>query len=339
MPEVYHSFNVWFDANPKVRKYLETDFEVSHPNDLKQVYLEQYEYGQHQAMELVMKMYALLKGLELNTKFRGFMKKKTEDMKRHYFMQQNVSALCTNDEIDIFKDRYYKGVNEPTPEELTIYCFITDVCQSVEILNKSGEQIFVYYPMMPKVYFLTDNSMVNFRAECRIDQATTKVTDLMAYVEQFDIEMVVNYELNEKYNLMSKLLSDDSFDINKKVLWVIGILINIGVVYYYRLVDGELICPEEYSTADTVIKTLSFIQLTWSFIIINLWFTFRYDSIRKIEREKFLIKDPDMNPNLIGNWLSIAIYKSILCQPAALNFSLHFIFTILSYTTAPVFFS
>lgn len=77
--------------------------------------------------------------------------------------------------------------------------------------------------MLPKVYYLTNNSIQEFRASCRIDQASTKVMDLMLFVEQFDIEMKVNYELNEQYNKISKLLSDDSFKLFQKTLWVIGL--------------------------------------------------------------------------------------------------------------------
>lgn len=64
-----------------------------------------------------------------------------------------------------------------------------------------GESTLAYYPMLPKVYFLAANSLNNFRAECRFDQATTKVMELMAYSKQFDIEMIVNYDMSQEYTV------------------------------------------------------------------------------------------------------------------------------------------
>lgn len=64
-------------------------------------------------------MYATLKTMELNFKVRGFMKKKIEEMKKHYYYVKAVSALCTNEEIDLFKE----AEKEECSEEITIFTF------------------------------------------------------------------------------------------------------------------------------------------------------------------------------------------------------------------------
>lgn len=105
--------------------------------------------------------------MEANQKFKGFMKKKTEDVKKHYWMLPNVAALCTQKEIDDFRKTSKNG--KEVPEEVTIYTFIMDVCQRVEIVNNNGDNCFAYYPMLPKVYYLTQKSVKSFRSECRIE--------------------------------------------------------------------------------------------------------------------------------------------------------------------------
>ena len=177
------AYNFWADTKPSIKRYFVDEYKINTTEKLKEHYLNVPEFCAHQVLDLIMKMYAVLKTMEQNFKFRGFMKKKTEDMKKSYYMEPNVTALCSNEELDIFKQRQ----TEEVPEDITIFCFLTDICRSVEIINKAGENMFAFYPMNPKVFYLTQNSLKNFRLEARIDQATTKVMDLMAYVKQFDI--------------------------------------------------------------------------------------------------------------------------------------------------------
>ena len=51
-----------------------------------------------------------------------------------------------------------------------------------------------------------------------------------------------------------------------------------------------------------------------------------------------MIQDPGVNPDTPFAALKIAVYDSVLSQPAPLNFILHFVFTILSKTVNPVFY-
>lgn len=118
-----------------------------------------------------------------------------------------VAALCSKEELEVSKRRKVEEI----PEEIKIFSFIMDVCQCVEIVNNQGHNFFTYFPMKPKVYFLTSKSVNNFRAECRIEQSTAKLMDLMSYVQQFDIEMNRNLDLSEQYPSISKFLSADAF--------------------------------------------------------------------------------------------------------------------------------
>jgi len=165
------SFNLWLKAPKNVLKYLLNVYKITDVEDLLDHYKDQPEYFDHQAVELITKMFATLKTMESNFKVRGFMKKKTEEMKKHYYYLSNVAALCSNPEIEQFK----KEEKEDISEDLTIFTFLNDVIRSCEIVNDMGECTLAWYPMLPKVYHLTENAMNNFRAECRIDRSNTKL--------------------------------------------------------------------------------------------------------------------------------------------------------------------
>lgn len=261
---------------------------------------------------MIRKIYSVLKSMDSNFKFRGFIKKKIEEMKKNYYDKPNVAALCSNDEIENYKLMLKEGtLDTECSEEITIFAFLNEIVRSVEIITSNGENELAFYPKLPKVFFLTQNSLNDFRAECRIDQATTKVMDLMAYTLQFEIEMDVNYELSLKYAWLAKILSDDAFAMFKIVLWTLGVFINIGVIKVYEIIDGKLVAAPGYEGYEFLIFAMSFMQLFWSFVIICLWFSFRYKSIREIEREKFMIMDPGVNPDTPINATIIAINNSI----------------------------
>lgn len=289
--ESIEDYNVYNHSNADIKRYFDQDFVIESNNLIKEHYLQCDEFEQHPVMELVIQIYAFIKALECNHKFRGYIKKKTEDLKRHYWMLPSVAALCTNEELAILKKRPVVEI----PEEIKIFCFIQDTCQSVEIINNNGECTKAYYPMLPKVYYLTSKSVNSFRAECRIEQSTTKLMDLMSYVEQFDIEMEINNILNDKYNTISKILSGDAFAMYKQGLWILGFFINLLVIGFYEIINGELTIGD--ANIAFVVYVLSMVKLFLCFIIINLWFAFRYNAIRKIEREKFMIKDPGVDPD------------------------------------------
>lgn len=239
------NFNLWtVGASESLRRTLMNEKKgekLKSVEELLKFYKETPEFCEHQTLELIMKIYSTLRTMESNFKFRGFMKKKEEEMKRHYYMLPNVSALCSNDEIEFFKkstdDEHNAAVE--LPEEITIFTFLNDIVRSVEIMNANGDRTIAYYPMIPMVYYLSKKSLDTFRLECRIDQATTKVMDMMAYTKQFKIEMDVNYDMAQNQPLLARFLSDDAFTYFKMGLWLIGFFINILVVEVYEIIDGR----------------------------------------------------------------------------------------------------
>lgn len=191
-------YNIYLDASELMVQYLHTGYKIDNVSDLMKHYLTSEIFVSHPCMELIMKIYAFLRNLETSQKFRGYMKKRTDEMKEAFWHMPNISALCSQEELEIYKLKAKKGIKPVVVEDITIFCFINDVCQSVEIINKNNENCRAFYPMLPKVYFLSQKSLKSFREECRIEQSTTKLVDLMNYINQFEVEMDLNYDVYRK---------------------------------------------------------------------------------------------------------------------------------------------
>jgi len=100
-------------------------------------------------------------------------------------------------------------------------------------------------------------------------------------------------------------------------------------------VKGDLVIVDNKKERE--MKLDSYILLFFAAIILGLWFIFKYKAIRSIEREKFMIKDPDANPDTFANNLMISIGYAYLFKETALNFTLHIIFVLLAEISSPVF--
>jgi hypothetical protein len=90
----------------------------------------------------------------------------------------------------------------------------------------------------------------------------------------------------------------------------------------YEVINGKMIIADQWT--EHVVFVLSMFKGTLCFFIIIIWFSFRYGAIRKIEKEKFMLKDPGIDPDTWENWIEVSIFASIIYQDAALNFILHF---------------
>lgn len=76
------------------------------------------------------------------------MQKRLNELKNFFSHISNVKAMMTKEELDDIKEynSKNKGHRAP-PEELIGFCFIINVCQSVEIINKNEDICMTFYPM------------------------------------------------------------------------------------------------------------------------------------------------------------------------------------------------
>lgn len=131
----------------------------------------------------------------------------------------------------------------------------------------------------------------------------------MSYMEQFDIEMQLNYNINQNYRMISYILSDDAFSRYKQILWVFGFVINYFVLMNFEVINGELVIFS--SEKKNMLEKASWAMLIAASTILTFWFTFRYKAIRRIETEKMYIKEPDFNPNNLLNNLILSVGPSL----------------------------
>jgi hypothetical protein len=137
-PSGESDYNIYRDSCKLMQDYIDNDFTIGQFSKLKSHYLRCKTFGKHPCMELIMKIYALIRNLESSQEFKGYMKKRTDEMKESYYKLPLVGALCTYEELAYFKtdERKTKG---PIPDAVTIFCFINDVCRCVEIINNNEE--------------------------------------------------------------------------------------------------------------------------------------------------------------------------------------------------------
>jgi hypothetical protein len=137
-PSGESDYNIYRDSCKLMQDYIDNVFTIGQFSNLKSHYLRCKTFGMHPCMDLIMKIYALIRNLESSQAFKGYMKKRTDEMKENYYKLPLVGALCTHEELAYFKNHDCK-TKGPIPEAVTIFCFINDVCRSVEIINNNDE--------------------------------------------------------------------------------------------------------------------------------------------------------------------------------------------------------
>jgi hypothetical protein len=89
-------------------------------------------------------------------------------------------------------------------------------------------------------FFLPKISMYKFRETCRIDQATTKIIDLMTAIDEFNIEMDSNIILARKHPKLFNKLSNDSLQRDQMYLFILGLFVNVIVLTKFEHTDEGL---------------------------------------------------------------------------------------------------
>ena len=138
-------YNIYLEEDKLLLEYINNDYQLDSFNDLLSHYINSEVFANHPCMELAMKIYALVRNLELSQKYKGFMLKKTDELKNFFWRVPNVRAMCTKEELDYFSE--IKVHKHAAPEEIIGLCFITNVCHSVEIVNKNDDNCLAFYPM------------------------------------------------------------------------------------------------------------------------------------------------------------------------------------------------
>lgn len=129
---------------------MKRHFRVRDYQLIKSHYLTDDFFASHDLMELILKIYTLMKCLETNYKFGGYILLKIDLLKKFYHNEPHVRPLLTLEELDDLKG-HCKPLH--VPEECTIFLFIFEICRSVEIVNSNGDLVQAHFPLLPKTFY------------------------------------------------------------------------------------------------------------------------------------------------------------------------------------------
>lgn len=158
---------------------------------------------------------------------------------------------------------------------------------------------------------------------------------------EFFIEMDDNYQFSLNNRVLYLLSKNDTMNFQKYLCWIVGLLINIIVVYYYELdsnseADKRRLRMKEM---ESVLQLVSFIFAGYSGLNFLIWLFFRGPKKNKVQRIRFIKHFPHSDPNKLRNKIYISVYLTFLSDEAAQNLLYHTIFAIMGVFVNPVFHS
>jgi hypothetical protein len=79
--------------------------------------------------------------------------------------------------------------------------------------------------------------MFGFRETCNIDDSPGKLLDLIQSIPQFKIEMNRNQKFFNEAGYLYYLSSNDFLAVTKVISWIIGVMINIAALGFYKKIE------------------------------------------------------------------------------------------------------
>lgn len=251
-----------------------------------------------------------------------------------------VKAESQQNDEQMIKDQKLAESEKIRRENLNFFFFINQITLSIEVLNNERKPCVVFFKKHPECTFLTKETKTKFLEECVIDDAPSKLLDLMQKFNSFQIEMNSNLELYVWLKSWSDFTNESTFKKCMYVTYCISIIININVLLGYRwsspAADTNLDnfgCDEPFRS---IIQVFSWALITISGIFVLIWLRCKYkfaremaaDSLKsqpqykeKIHRDTFIYK---FKKNFVYGFLLQSIPSMLLCH---ISFALVSLFT------------
>lgn len=212
----------------------------------------------------------------------------------------------------------------PTIELYSIFYFLNHITLNIEIRDKTGRNLTVYFPRRPECFMLSEEAKKDYRSECDISDANTKMLDLMRNFQLFNIQMEGNLKSYRSSSILYSILSNDSFKLYTFVLWFASLVLNILIgVFVVRNEAGVLNTKEDFQ--QLIIFVLALLIAGASSFFLVAWLIARYLQVYNVELEDFKFDNPGANLNSIINFTRVALLDSILLKPAPCNMLFHVI--------------
>ena len=138
------------------------------------------------------------------------------------------------------------------------------------MLNSATNKVKkVLFNKPTQAFFLTDNTRLEFLSEVNTDSIPT---DLMRAFPLFAVEMDFNSNINRKSTILYNLSSDDAFLQIKKLLWVVGVVLNVLLIATYQRDAVDETIEESSKVAATV---LALVVLVVAAVFLVVWMLVR----------------------------------------------------------------
>ena len=230
--------------------------------------------------------------------------------------------------------KYEPKAVEKINEKYALYMFLCKITEEVRMLNpETQETVNVFFPLMPKIFFLTDQTKNEF-----MDQADTSsmMVDLIQRFPCFQVEMNDNLSLYRKYSFIYLLTSDDAFFYIKILLWILGMTLNLVLIIFYR---REANSSYIMTPGNLILYIISGLIIAIAFCSLIIWFISRYFQKVKISKLQNSEKNQAMRPNKVYEALDLYIYQNIILKVYPCLFMFHIACCLLGMFVEPIFYT
>ena len=156
-------------------------------------------------------------------------------------------------------------------EKHVFYMFLTKITSEIELMNpKTRIKAKLLFPLKPNTFFLTKSTKQRF---IRTADTGAMLVDMIQIFKTLQNEMNDNLTFYRKYPLLYTLTSDDTFYYIKYTLWILGLILNVILVVFFRR-DSTGYWFE--GNGELILDSLAIIIAGFGFIFTSAWFFSRY---------------------------------------------------------------
>ena len=223
--------------------------------------------------------------------------------------------------------------------------FILKISKKIEItcLSTSAEKPLnkiVYFPLMPQTFYLENKTKSDFFKN--VDLENTR-SDFMRRFPEYFIEMRHNYNLSTNRPVIYAIANNDTFNTLKNLSYFFGFLLNLFVLFWYQLSEGEVKRPNSRRVsaidwAEKLHNILSAVFAGFSFLFFLIWLFFKSYTEFKKAIPMYLYKNPGLTlPLKFRDKFDIALGWVFYNSTGPTNFLIHGVVGILAIFLSPIF--
>ena len=290
-------------------------------------YYKRYDcsFNDHIILAVIIKTYTLMRDLSTHVvRYENFLIEKREDIEQY-----------------IIRKKTTDGDLEP----LYVWNFLKNIIIDIEIVYKdintdANKQIPLqnfYFKKLPQCFFLTKHAKKEFRDRVKINSLDEKHEQFFNAIDQFDIATKDLKDLYKGSKTLFALSTERSFYIAQFVLYLIALIINICLLFFYNAKEATFKNSRGNLNLLRIILSIASASLAFTFGI--FWFLFKYPTLRKINWEKYSAVHHKDNTITWYDYFKINVYESVIKVGSIQSFTLHFIFSLLGLFVSAFFYT